>query len=322
MTLDSTRGSERAARFSSSLSWSARLALKVVAALLTLAACATGQGEGVSVDTRPVKGIQLFEGWIGEHGPYEMFVDTGVDPSVIDEALARQIGLPIDDRSVGEAEGAGDGAGLEVRSTSISELSIGGRSFGSVEALAADLSSFAAVMGVDLKAILGYSFLKRRVVRFDLQRERLDVAESIGSLPPMDLPLAQRVSFPLRFNSQNDPIPVFQMSLAGDGFLVSLDTGKSKGVEFFAAAEQRLGIRDRMVGLERSDRLGARGKRTVDSGSLAGLAIGPIQLGSLPVSLGRVPDEAGSREGNAGNAAFQGLVVTVDYVGGEIIFER
>lgn len=303
-------------------SWSACVALATAATWLSLASCAPSQHEGILVDTRPVKGIQVFDGWIGEHGPYAMFVDTGVDPSVVDEALARRIGLAIDDRSVGEAEGGGDDRGLEVRPATITDLSIAGRPLGSVDALAADLSSFASALEVDLKAILGYSFLKQCVVRFDLRHNRLSISESIGMLPPVDMQVTERVSFPLRFNSGSDPIPVFRMTLGDESFVVSLDTGKSKGLEFFLGTEQRLGIRSKIEALSTSERLGARGERTVETGSLEGLAIGPMRLPRMPVSIGRTSQEGETREGNAGNEVFRDLVVTLDYLGGEIIFER
>ena len=100
------------------------------------------------------------------------------------------------------------------------------------------------------------------------------------------------------------------------------DIVKSKGLEFFLGTEQRLGIRSKIEALSTSERLGARGERTVETGSLEGLAIGPMRLPRMPVSIGRTSQEGETREGNAGNEVFRDLVVTLDYLGGEIIFER
>jgi len=68
--------------------------------------------------------------------PLHMIVDTGVDPSIVDLAVADKLGLAIDRGDGGEASGFGDGKGAAVFPTSIDAIALAGRGFGRFDALA------------------------------------------------------------------------------------------------------------------------------------------------------------------------------------------
>ncbi|MEZ5708958.1 MAG: aspartyl protease family protein [Blastomonas sp.] len=291
-------------------------------ALLLASGCANYGRVASTIGTEPARGIQLFEASIGSVDDLKMFIDTGVDPSVVDEAHARRLGLPIDDTRVGEAEGSGDGEGLAVRFSSISGLNIAGVNVETFDALAADLSGFGSALGVDLVAILGHSFLKDRVVRIDYRTNELSVSDTAGNLPPLSIGVRERTELPFKANSDEDPIPVFEMTLDGQAFQVSLDTGKSGGVEFFGSLEERLQLANALRGGEQVTARGARGEREVLSGQVDGLAINSLQLGSTPASIGQRASDGGLREANAGNATFAGMVITIDYPNSRLVLER
>lgn len=141
-------------------------------AILSPVSCVTGV-RSVAMATHERKGIMIVNGTINGFGPYCAFIDTGADPSVVDLSTAREIGLPVDESSTGEAEGSGDGKGLTVIEASIQGPSLNGPKIEPTEAFAADLSAFSTALDTDLALILGYSFLKNRIVRFDDQANEM-----------------------------------------------------------------------------------------------------------------------------------------------------
>ena len=284
--------------------------------------CATGRAEYAQLGTTQSKGIQLFDITIAGRGPYAAFIDTGVDPSVIDAAMASQLELKIDTSVTGEASGSGDGPGLAVQRAIMGVVEIGALDIGAIDALAADLTGFGKALDVQLVAILGYSLLRDWVVRIDYRTNTLAVARSARALPRLAERTRERVAMSFQPNSATDPIPVFTMAWADRSFRVSLDTGKSGGVEFFPALAQRLNIANELANATHTTTLGARGSRTVDKGLLSGLSIHSLQLGELPVTHASRGSEHGLREANAGNATFAGLVVTIDYGRRMLTFER
>jgi hypothetical protein len=76
-----------------------------------------------------------------------MFLDTGVNPSAVDIERAKAIGLKIDYAGGGAGSGDGSAAHVIVYPTSIDELVIGGRRFGTVEALTIDTAPVSQAFG-------------------------------------------------------------------------------------------------------------------------------------------------------------------------------
>ncbi len=259
---------------------------------------------------------------IGDSSPNRFMFDCGVDPSVIDLALAHRLGIPVDESQAEQAAGAGDGQGLIVMPSSIPDLVIGETGFEPVEALAADLSPFSEVLGFPLAGILGYSFLDGRVVRIDYPARQVTIATDAEALGPSATPVTQRHVVPLEFSSEEELIPVFDLVIDGQAVSVTLDSGSSGGLELFPAAIERLGLEDEKAAGEAVESLGARGRRTLTEGVLENVGLGPFTIAELPTRFGdrNITDHA--RDGNAGNSLFQNFVLTLDYVNGEVIFEQ
>jgi len=290
-------------------------------ALATTVGCAANP-QSLSTHFQDPHNIPLVPTFIGESGPHHFLLDTGVYPSVIDLETGRSLGLPIDDSDVQEAEGTGEGEGLAIMPARIIGLSIEGRSFPEIEAVAADLSSFSEVLGVELAGILGFSFLDARVVRIDYAAKQIWVADRAEELPPLPSSVQQTYTIPLLFNSDGDQIPVFEIEIDGEPVMVSLDTGKSGGIEFFKSAVERLQLEEAAAqGAERT-RLGARGTSTVTTGTMDSVTLGPFNLTDVPVAFSERLVGEERREGNAGNNFLNNFVVTIDYVDRLIIFAR
>jgi hypothetical protein len=92
-----------------------------------------------------------------------MVLDTGVDPSVIDSARAKALGLPVDHGAGGEATGEGDAKQVQIFSVTIEGLVINGHHFPAIDAAAFDIAPLSARYGRPLDGAQGYGFLNGRV---------------------------------------------------------------------------------------------------------------------------------------------------------------
>ena len=134
--------------------------------------------------------------------------------------------------------------------------------------------------------------------------------------------VTRRLVLPLRFNSDDDPTPVFDLDIDGATVTVTLDTGSSGGLELFPAAVERLGLEDEMASGEVTEALGARGLHKLIRGQLDTVGLGPFAISGLDTRFSERRAERDIRDGNAGNKLFQNFVLTLDYVNGEIVFEQ
>src|SRR5687768_4978587 len=78
----------------------------------------------------------VVEIFLAGRGPFTSLLDVAVAPSVVDLALARELGLPIDETAPGEAAGAGAGRATFYPSE-LRDLQVGEHRVGSIEAVAA-----------------------------------------------------------------------------------------------------------------------------------------------------------------------------------------
>jgi len=264
----------------------------------------------------------IIDAAIGDSAPQRFLIDCGVDPSVIDLTLARSLGIEIDETQAGEATGAGDGEGLAVMLSSIPDLAIQEMKFVPIVALAADISPFSGALGFPLAGILGHSFLEHRIVRIDYPARQVTIGTEASAFAPPATTVTRRYVVPLKFNSEEQLIPVFDLMIDGEIVSVTLDTGSSGGLELFPAAVKRLGLEDEKAAGEATEALGARGLRKLTKGSLANVGLGPFVIAELPTHFSERSISGEVREGNAGNQLFQNFVLTLDYVNGEVIFEQ
>lgn len=249
-------------------------------------------------------------------------LDSAVDPSVIDDAVAAQFELVSEDSPVAEAEGAGDGTGLAIRPASISGLSIGGVEFDEFPALSADLSPFSERLEIDLAGILGYSFLKNRVTRIDYQRRSVEIAPSVDALPPIVGLGDERLVVPLQFMSTEDLIPVVEIRVGSEAIPVSVDTGSSIGVELYESAVALLGLEKARDEGEKNEIFGARGAAEITKGVIDSVSIGPFVVLNAPAIFSSRKHNPSERMGNVGNAFLEHFVLTLDYVEGRIIIQQ
>ena len=102
---------------------------------------------------------------VNDRGPFDMMLDTWTDPSAIDLATAKEVGLKPD--PVGhQGSGGGTSANLAYE-TKLPLVEMGGLTARNVQALAIDLSKPSHRLGKPPHGMLGHSLLNGRVVQID-----------------------------------------------------------------------------------------------------------------------------------------------------------
>jgi len=221
---------------------------------------------------------------------------------VVDLALARELGLPLDENAPGEAAGQGAGRATFYPSQ-LPDLQLGERHVGSIDAVAADLTPLGAKLGRPLHAILGQSFFEGRLVQFDYGQQllRLDPITVEGG-----------ISVPIE--GATDLTPVVRVTVNGREVPVVLDTGSSLTLGIYLDAVDELGLATAREAAIPRTLTGARGKVEAYEGTVASLALGDVRLESVPtVFLPRPASDPTRALGNLGNGFLQHTILTLDY---------
>jgi len=290
--------------------------IAAAAALLTVLSCVAAPAEPLTVPfdfSRNAIGLDV----VVKGAPLYMILDTGVDPSAIDLARADALGLKVDRSAAGEASGQGDAKQAQVFPATIENLSVGGRSFATVDALAMDMSTLSASYGRKLDGVLGYSFLTDKVVLIDYAHRTLGILDRPGDATSSVRQCRKRWSVALRsFTDDNIPlIPNFR--LGGAMAPISLDTGSNGGIELYQGALDLPGVRAALTEKGEASYTGARGK-----GKSKVYVLGePVGFGPFTLPAGQTVNlyadkgSADTRLANVGNKLFAAmkLKMLLDY---------
>lgn len=239
---------------------------------------------------------------LGGKGPFTSLLDVAVAPSVVDLALARELGLPIDETAPGEAAGVGAGRAT-FYPCELPELQVGEHLVGSIEAVAADLASLGAKLGRPLHAILGQSFFDGRVVQFDYKHQVLRLDPTV---------VEEGVS--VSIEGATDLTPVVAVTVNAREVPVVLDTGSSLTLGIYLDAVDDLGLASALDAATRRTVTGARGEAEAYEGMVDSLALGNVCLERVPtVFLPRPASDPTRALGNLGNGFLQHTILTLDY---------
>ena len=251
--------------------------------------------------------------------PLFALVDTGVDPSVIDLARAKALGLKVETGTGGKGSGFGEGAAPTVFPARIVGLAAGGREMRPFDALASDLSTLSQSYGRPIDAVLGASFLADKAVLIDYPARTVTILRRGADARPLTRTCRLRWSAPMYTVDFFPMIPAFRFGAASGP--VSLDTGSNGGVGVFQSALALPGLKAQLVLQGETVRHGFRG---VSHAKLYGFDA-PIGLGPFALPPGQpvvLRPEPGSkrRVANVGNAVFaaMGLRLLMDYPGKRI----
>lgn len=293
-----------------------------LALALTLAAAGAAQAAPLTVPFDFSRGeIGLDVEVAGK--PLHMILDTGVDPSVIGIAQAEALGLKVDRAAGGEASGEGDDASAKVFPTGITGLVIGGVAFADIEALAFDTSGLSTQYGRQLDGVLGYSFLKDRIVLIDYDATALTFFETADEAGLSTRTCRQRYRIPLE-GYPDDTIPRVRDFRIGPAVgSISLDTGSNSGVNLYQSALALPGLKEALTEAGDTQFAGARGQGQAKKYVLnAPIAFGPFTLPAGQMVTLRQSPGSDDRIANVGNQLFaaMNLKILFDYPGRTVTF--
>jgi hypothetical protein len=247
--------------------------------------------------------------------PLRVLFDTGTDPSAIDLGLARRLGLPLGEFSLG--------SGAASDSVSFAEsvlpwLRIGDLVLRDLYVLALDLSC--SPLDVDL--VLGYNVLPYLRLHIDYRAGRLRLCHpDLG--PPQPSP--QGALLPLSFYEHFPALSDLWVDEHVHLPLATIDTGSNGGLTLGADLAVRLGLQSDDQETVTGQAIGFGGASNIVQGQAASLRLGSFLLEDVeldaPTTLaGDLPRLGRANLGNRLLARFASL--TLDYHRGLCLLER
>jgi len=250
---------------------------------------------------------------VNGHDSLNFLLDTGTDNSTIDDSTARRIGLVVEP---GESARSGVPSRVWLR-----DLKVGGLAMDSLFAWAPNLSPVSHALRKPLHGVLGYSFLKDRIVQIDYRNR---VVRFLKDPPPIEKS-SRSVMLPMLFLSGRS-IPLFERLYVRDKPLrATLDTGSSMGLLLYPRAVIELGMEGEADRAPRAIALVYNGDVEVRRGPKVPVRLQVAKFDSVQVYFAARGEEEHlleERGANLGNEFFQNARLTLDYKNKQIAIER
>ena len=257
---------------------------------------------------------------IAGKGPFNMLLDTNSDPSAIDPATARELGLSVGSRG---ATAAGGGAETNtVYPTKLVNVELGGVTAREVFAATIDLTKIGTRVGRPIHGVLGYSFLKDRIVQIDYPKLMLRFY-TLTPYPRIQLGpnTVNLIAFPFRYEGGN--VMIDTVFVNGEKLKATLDTGSSG--TFSLTPDTVILLRLEGQGHDSEDELvGYNGPHKSKVGTLKSVRLGRFAIESAPATFW-LPDTGHDNKKyqvNIGNGFFKDFIMTFDFRGKTVVFER
>ena len=293
--------------------------------LLTIASCccfaqANSQEQAIEIPFEFHKNEIILQVSVNGKGPFNMMLDTGTDPSVVDLATAKELGLKLHPLRK-EISGGGTDSNVTYY-TQFPLVQFGGLTAKKVDTVAVDLSKISQRLGKPLHGVLGHSLLNGRVVQIDYPNHVVRfLARSPLSKSTEHANTAKRTVMPLRYV---DNVLIDDVSVNGKKMVGNLDTGSSGRFNLTPAAVSYLGMDEEVRRAPVSTDVGYKGASENRKGKLRNVTISGISIDEPDViffgkGTGRDKKPWGI---NIGNVFLKDFVVTIDYKRKLIAFER
>ena len=258
---------------------------------------------------------------IGGKGPFNVLLDTDTDPSAIDTVTARELGL-----QVGSRGAPASGGGTETNTvfpTKLPTVEVGSLTARDVIAATVDLTKVANRIGKPIHGVLGYSFLKDRIVQIDYPNSKLRFyAESphprILSAPNT----VNTIAFP--FRREDGVVMIDSVFINGEKMKATLDTGSSGTFILTPAAVEILGLEEQARDGQTEKSVGYNGEYERKVGILKSVRLGRLAIDSAPATfwLPGTGHDKKTFQVNIGNGFFQDFVMTFDFRNKIVVFEK
>jgi predicted aspartyl protease len=281
---------------------------------------AQSKAEPVEVPFQFVANQIVVEVKIAGKGPYNLLVDTDTDPSAIDLATAKEVGLKLDSRSF-PATGGGTEANV-VQLTRLPTVELGTVIARDVIAGAIDLSKLSAKLGKPIHGVLGYSFLKDRIIQIDYPEAKIRFYNDWPYPGIRDAPnTVNKIALPFRYE---DGVMIDSVFINGQKMKATLDTGSSGTFSLTPEAVSDLGLEEQAQNGEGEKSVGYNGEYESKSGLLKSVRMGRLSVESAPATfwLAGTGHDKKKFQVNIGNGFFKDFIMTFDFRGKLVVFER
>jgi predicted aspartyl protease len=257
---------------------------------------------------------------IAGKGPYRMLVDTDTDPSAIDLATAKELGLALDSRSYAATGGGSDAQTVQL--TRLPSVELGTIMAKDVSAGAIDLKKVSAKLEQPISGVLGYNFLKDRIIQIDYAASKLRFFLESPYAGIQNQPnTVNKIAMAFRYDSG---VLIDSVFINGQKLKAALDTGSSGTFALTPEGAAILGLEGQAQDGSAEKSVGYNGEYESKSGVLKSVRIGRLSLESAPASFW--PTGAGHDKAkfqvNIGNGFFKDYLVTFDFRGKIVVFEQ
>jgi len=254
-------------------------------------------------------------------GPFSMLLDTDTDPSAIDSGTARDLGL-----SVGTSGSRASGSGTEVNTvypTTLGTVELGSVIAKQVAAATIDLSKISQRLERPIQGVLGFSFLKDRIVQIDYPNSTLRFyAQSPYPGIQFGPNTVNIIALPLR---REDGVAIIDsVFINNEKMRATLDTGSSGTFSLTPDEVATLGLDEPANDGRTETSVGYNGQYEARSGLLKSVRLGRYSLDSVPATLW-LPNTGHDKKNyqvNIGNGFFQDFKMTFDFKNKVVVFER
>jgi predicted aspartyl protease len=281
------------------------------------ASFAQQKGEVVEVPFEFTHNEIVIQVKVNGKGPFNMLLDTGTDPSAIDLATAKELGLKLSSAG-GPVSGGGTDRNLAYE-MKLPLVETGGLTVKNVLALAIDLSKVAERLGKPLQGVLGHSLLNGRVVQIDYANR---VVRFYSKSPfTKTNNTSKRTVLPFHYD---DNVLIDDVFVNGKKVVGNLDTGSSGSFSLTPAAVTYLGLEEEVSRATVSTSVGFNNVAENREGKVSNVTIGGISVdGPTVVFFGKGTGRDKKPWGvNIGNEFFKGFVLTIDYRNKLITLEK
>jgi predicted aspartyl protease len=258
---------------------------------------------------------------IGGKGPFNMLIDTDTDPSAIDSATAKELGL-----DTGAKGSVTTGGGTEknvVYPTRLSNVEVGALTARDVGAATIDLKQLSDRIGKPIHGVLGFSFLKDRIVQIDYPNLKIRFfAESPYPRISLAPNTVNTMAFP--FRREDGHVIIESVFINNEKMRATLDTGSSSSFTLTPEAVATLRLDEQADEAKPSTSVGNNGEFANKSGLLKSVRLGRFALESVPATfwLPNTGHDKQTYQVNIGNAFFEDFILTFDFRGKIVVFER
>ena len=258
---------------------------------------------------------------INGKGPFNMLLDTDTDPSTIDAATAKDLGL-----AVGANGALASGGGTEAKTVypaTLGTVELGAVMGKQVAAATIDLSKISKRLERPIHGVLGYSFLKDRIVQIDYANSTLRFyAQSPYPGIQFGPNTVNIIAFPLR---REDGVAIIDsVFINNEKMRATLDTGSSGTFSLTPEAVAILGVDEQADDGKTETSIGYNGESEASTGVLKSVRLGRYSLDSMPATLW-LPNTGHDKKTyqvNIGNGFFQDFKMTFDFKNKVVVFER